>query len=65
MSVKIHNIDVEPGDNFFIRYKGSIENSIAIATFETMIRVAGPMNCNRKEYWFSIKGVEESIAERM
>lgn len=60
MAVKLHTIDVAPGDYFVIRYAGNVEANIGIAVFENGgVRVCGPMNTNRREMMFSPSGVED------
>ena len=60
MAFKTHYIDVEPGDHFIIRYKGSDENAVAISTWELgKIMVSGPTNDKQKRFFFSLDRVEE------
>ena len=56
MSIKINTINVEPGDSFIINHGGRVEASLAIAALKDGIRVCGPMNSTRKEFYFSENG---------
>ena len=59
MALKINTINVESGDYFIITHNGSAEVSLSITCFEDGVKVGGPMNSTRREYYFREKGVKE------
>lgn len=59
MSVKLDAIDLNRGDCMFIRFEGSVENSLFVKVDEQgLCTIQGPVNVNSKTFQVTTAGVQ-------
>ena len=60
MSIKIDHFRIQKGESMFVECEGSVEKSLFIRVAEDgTFTVAGPANCNSREFVIDTAGLNE------